>query len=295
MNYKKCGYITIFGRNNVGKSTLFNNIIGKKISITSNKIQTTQNFIAGVKYFNNSQMIFFDSPGLLLKTQEHNLKSFNFKFLKSIIYSSDLILFIVDFSKYNIDDVFIFNLIERSLCPIFLIINKIDKIKNKSSLTSLMKNFYKKKIFSEIIPISAKKNLQINFLLNKLLFYLPKKSFLFKEKHSFFNFDKFMISEIVREKIIRILYKEIPYFTIVKVLNIISNNICIYIDVVIYVKKNSQKYILIGSGGNLIKKIGILSRIDMELLFKKKIFLNIWVKLSNKFSDNLDEFCKFIF
>ncbi|WP_422667185.1 GTPase Era [Buchnera aphidicola] len=276
-----CGYISIVGKSNVGKSTLLNTMIGQKISITSHKKNTTQNNIIGIKTDNLYQSIYIDTPGVNNNRKNNHI----FKIYKSyykIIPQSTLIIFMLDRDIWTENDQIIANYINKINIPIIICINKIDKLSNKNILLSHI-NFLKNKINStEIIPISIKKNENIFLLNNIIKTYLPEKLHEFSHNTITTNSQFFTISEIIREKLILFLGDELPAIVKVKTDSLEKNKKEeIYVKATIYVYNTRQKKIIIGFNGEKIKKCNILARHQIAKIFQKKIHLFLWVKEQN--------------
>ncbi|WP_168867520.1 GTPase Era [Enterobacteriaceae endosymbiont of Plateumaris braccata] len=270
------GRVLILGRTNVGKSTLLNSLIGKKISITSHKINTTCFNISGIYNYNNYQIEYIDTPGFI----ENNNVIYNNLFNKNNI---DVILLVLDQNKWNNIEENIIKIINKItiFIPIIIVINKIDKIYNKTILLTYI-NFIKKKIlFTDLIMVSAKKKLYVNDINHAIFKILPKKKHLFPKNYITNQSKELIISEIIREYIIRYIHNELPYMIKIKIEPFIRNSKILLknINVLIYVKKISQKKILIGKNANIIKFIVNRSQNSIEKFFKKKITLNIWIKL----------------
>ncbi|WMC18946.1 MAG: GTPase Era [Enterobacteriaceae bacterium PSpicST2] len=269
------GFVSIIGRTNVGKSTLLNKIIGKKISITSKKKKTTINNILGIYNKNLYKIIYIDNPGFLKNGKNNYLFNYNNKFVCNI----DIIIYVIEGTIIKKYDKKIINNLKKINKPIIIVINKIDIIKNKIYLLPYIK-FLKKNInFTELIPISAKFNINIKIIKKKIYSILVNNNNNNNLNNYFINkYSKnFIISEIIREKIIRFLGQELPYSTIIKIKNInIINNIYNIFSLIL-VKNKGQKKIIIGKNGNKIKIIGIKSRKEIEKKFKKKI--NLFLKV----------------
>ena len=275
INKYKCGVILLTGFPNAGKSTLLNNILNKKISIVSHKVQTTKEKISGVININHSQLIFTDTPGII-KNRKYKTKSLS-RSIQDEEEKVDLNLFIYDLSK-NIDKNLLseINTIIKNFKKNYLVLNKIDLVpKNRMLKYSEILNSQIN--FSKTFMISAKKRKGLKFLLNNLIDEIPERKWKYNEKIRVTKSINYRISEITREKIFNLVNKEIPY--LVKIKTKIKNEekiIKVYQE--IYVNKDSQKSIIIGKNGEKIKMIGTRSRIDIEKILKKKVFLDLTVK-----------------
>ena len=278
----KVGVVSIVGRPNAGKSTLLNAIIKEKVSITSDKPQTTRNNIQGIYNDDESQIVFIDTPGI------HKPVNKLGKFLNNETYSAflaDIILFLVDSSKpFGKGDEFILDKIKEYDSKVFLILSKIDKIK-KDELYDLIMSYKDKYNFDEIIPVSSIKDNNVDELLNVIKSYL-------KEGTPFYASDlytdqsvKFMVSEIIREKIFRKTDKEIPYSTTVIIENYDENKSRVVINACIVVERDAVKKIIVGKSGSMIKEIGINAREDIEKLVNKRVDLELFVKTVNNWRD----------
>ena len=284
MSKKYCGYISIIGKPNVGKSSIINSILKKKVSITSRKSQTTRNNILGIKTTNNKQSIFIDTPGLHIKSKKTMNKILN-KSAQSIIEDSDIVLFVMQRLSMIEEDLLIISKLKETNPLTICVINKIDQIDNKQKLLPFIENISSQYNFDSIIPISAKTNQNIDDLVTKIEDNLPENEHIYDEKFMVnSNDNKFMISELIREKIIRNLGDELPHDTFVEIEEIESKNKTIHISAVIYVNRKSQKHIVIGSNGDLLKKIGKEARQDIENFLNNKVFLKTWVKVKRNWN-----------
>ena len=284
MSKKYCGYISIIGKPNVGKSSIINSILKKKVSITSRKSQTTRNNILGIKTTNNKQSIFIDTPGLHIKSKKTMNKILN-KSAQSIIEDSDIVLFVMQRLSMIEEDLLIISKLKETNPLTICVINKIDQIDNKQKLLPFIENISSQYNFDSIIPISAKTNQNIDDLVTKIEDNLPENDHIYDEKFMVnSNDNKFMISELIREKIIRNLGDELPHDTFVEIEEIESKNKTIHISAVIYVNRKSQKHIVIGSNGDLLKKIGKEARQDIENFLNNKVFLKTWVKVKRNWN-----------
>ena len=284
MHKEFCGYISIIGKPNVGKSTIINNFLGKKVSITSRKSQTTRNNILGVKTNGNNQMIFIDTPGMHVKSQKTMNKILN-KSAQSIIEDSDIVLFVLQRLTLDKDDELILEKLKGKNLKVICVINKIDQIEDKNKLLPYIEKVSSIYDFLEVLLISAKTNDGVDDLMTIIEDNLPKNSHIYDDNFSLVDKDrKFIFSEFIREKIIRKLGDELPHDTFVQIDMIEDKADITEIHSTIYVNRNSQKQIVIGSGGNVLKKIGQEARKEMEKELNKKVFLKTWVKVKKNWN-----------
>lgn len=271
----KVGVVSLVGRPNAGKSTLLNQIIKEKVSITSDKPQTTRNNIQGIYNDDEAQIVFIDTPGV------HKPVNKLGKFLNNETYSAfdtDIILFLVDSSKpFGKGDEFILEKIKEYDSKVFLILSKIDKVK-KDELYDLIMSYKDKYNFDEIIPVSAIKDNNVDELLNVIKSYLNEGTPFYASDLYTDQSVKFMVSEIIREKIFRKTDKEIPYSTTVFIENYDENKSRVVINACIVVERDAVKKIIVGKSGSMIKEIGINAREDIERLVNKRVDLELFVK-----------------
>lgn len=272
-----CGFVAIIGKTNVGKSTLINKFLNKKISITSSKPQTTLDCIIGIHNNNFHQIIYIDTPGITEKNQ------FNYRKITNFIMDAEIIIFVLDRINWNYDDEIILNKLINSKKPVILAINKIDMINNKQLLLPHI-NFLKNKMnFLDIVPISAKNEENLNIITNIIYSNIPKKNHIFSENIITSSSKYFIVSELIREKLMRMLNQELPYSVKVKIQEFTSrNHKSFYIHAIIFVKREGQKKIIIGNQGLKIKTIGIQARQDIEKFFNKAVYLRLWVKVNSQ-------------
>ena len=284
MHKQYCGYISIIGKPNVGKSTIINSILKKKISITSRKSQTTRNNILGIKTIGNKQMIFIDTPGMHIKSKKTMNKILN-KSAQSTIEDSDLILFVIQRLSLDKEDKFIIEKLNEINRRTICVINKIDQIDHKDKLLPLIEELSLQYPFEEILLVSAKTKDGMSDLIETIQKYLPENNHIYDKNFQIENSeDKFMISELIREKIIRRLGDELPHDIFVKIDEINNKTNIVEVYATIYVNRLSQKQIVIGSEGKILKNIGEQSRIDIEDYLKKKVFLKTWVKVKKNWN-----------
>ena len=279
-----CGYVSIIGKPNVGKSTIINTILKKKISITSRKSQTTRNNILGVKTSKNKQIIFVDTPGMHIKSQKTMNKILN-KSAQGIIDDSDIILFVIQRLALDSEDKLILEKLNEINSKIICVINKIDQIEDKNKLLPFMDKISMAFEFKEILLISAKTNNGLDDLISVIKNNLPENNHIYDDNFEINNKDKkFMFSELIREKIIRKLGDELPHDTYVQIDLIDDKNDITEVHSTIYVNRKSQKQIVIGSGGDVLKQIGKEARKEMEEELDKKVFLKTWVKVKKNWN-----------
>ncbi len=280
----RSGFVSIIGRPNVGKSTLLNSILGEKVSIVTPKPQTTRNRIVGIKTLPDAQIIFIDTPGI--HKPRHKLGNTMVKTALDAFKEVDIILFIIEPQEPEKGDKFIINLLREVRSPVFLLINKIDIVK-KSDLLPLIDKMNELYPFKEIIPISALKQDGIDILLKRIYDYLPRGPKYYPDDIVTDQLERFMVSEIIREKAIEMTEEEVPYSIAVDVIEWEEKeNGIILIRANIYVERDSQKGIIIGKGGRMLKAIGTSARIDIEKLLNTKVFLELWVKVKKDWRDN---------
>lgn len=293
----KSGFVAIVGRPNVGKSTLMNHILGQKLSITSRKPQTTRHKIVGIDSREKSQAVFVDTPGMHKKEVRAINKMMN-RAATSALRDVNLVLFVVDADKWTQNDELVLEKLKNADMPVILIINKIDTFDNKNSALPLILEREKLMNFAEIVPVSALRGANLEHLRDTIEKYLPFQPPLYSMDQLTDRSERFLASEIIREKIMRQLGEELPYDLTVQiesfktedaVLNEKTGRMkpsCTYIDATIYVDRASQKAIVIGEKGAKLKKIGMDARADMEKMFEEKIMLTLWVKVKGGWSDD---------
>jgi len=280
----KSGYVALIGRPNVGKSTLLNNMLGRKIAIISDKPQTTRNRILGIKTTEKGQIVFVDNPGIHKPLFKLNEKMMSYVY--SSLESCDLIALIIDATqKYGRGDEFVINTLKKIKTPCFLLINKIDLI-GKDKILLIIDHYKDLLNFKEIIPISALKGTNLDLFEEKIYEYLPEGEKLYPEDMISDQPLKFQISEIIREKVLHYTEDELPYVTAVLVEKMESRNNLVYIAATIFVERESHRKIVIGHKGSLIKTIGIKARKELEFVLQKKVFLNLKVAVREKWRDS---------
>jgi GTPase len=280
----RSGYVSIIGRPNVGKSTLLNSILGEKIAIVTPKPQTTRNRIIGIKTLPDAQIIFTDTPGI--HRPKHKLGETMVKTAIESFKEVDLVLLMVEPREPAKGDILIIKLLKNIHIPVFLLINKIDLVK-KPDLLLIIEHFSKLYPFREIIPVSAVKLDGVNLLIKKIRDYLPTGPRYYPDDLLTDQMERFMVSEIVREKIMSMTEEELPHSVAAEVTEWKEREDgLISISCNIYVEREGQKAIIIGKKGAMLKSIGTSARIDIERLLNTRVFLELWVKLKKNWRND---------
>ncbi len=281
----KAGFASIIGRPNVGKSTLMNGILGQKISITSNKPQTTRHAITGIYTDQETQIIFLDTPGIHTNMQSALNKQLNRTAMSSIT-TGDVLVFIVEALRFNQDDEKVLSKLKGCETPVILVINKIDKIENKEDLFPFIAEMSEKFDFADIVPLSAKQEKAGMRLVEVIQKYLPEQPFPYSEDEITTVSSAFLAAEVLREKLTRRLNQELPYTIAVEIEEFKIEGNLYRILAAISVERESQKGIVIGKGGATLKDASTQARIDLERLFDAKVFLRAFVKVREGWSDD---------
>lgn len=273
-----CGTIALVGRPNVGKSTLLNQILGEKLSITSAKPQTTRHQILGIKTKANTQAIYMDTPGLHQNTQGRLSRSMVRAAINAVV-NVDVIGFVVAADRWTGEDEAILQRLKQQKHPVVLILNKVDKVKDKTRLLPYLQSCYEKMSFLAIVPVSAQKGDNIDELEKVIAQALPVAEFSYSKDIATDRSQRFLAAEFIREKLMRSLYEELPYGLTVSIEQFEEQKKIIKIAAIIWTERPGQKIIIIGKKGELLKKVGTEARKDMEACFGKKVYLNLWVKI----------------
>ncbi len=276
---KKSGFVAIVGQPNVGKSTLLNRIIGQKIAIMSSKPQTTRTRIRGVLTNSAGQIVFLDTPGL--HTPKHRLGEYMVDIAENSIREVDAILFVIDATHVDStkDDEILVRL-KASANPVILVINKVDAV-DKQNILRLIDRYKEKFTFHALIPLSAKTGDQVNVLLDTVFSLMAEGPQYYPDDMITDHPEQFVMSEFIREKVLRLTREEVPHSVAVFIEHMEKreDQNTLHIHAVIYTERESQKAILIGKGGEMLKKVGTLARRDIEAIFDTKVFLELWVKV----------------
>ena len=281
----RCGFVAIVGRPNVGKSTLLNHILGQKISITSRKPQTTRHQILGVKTSDTAQVIYVDTPGI------HNRRStainrYMNRAASSVLEDVDLVLFVVQAMQWTGEDDTVMRHLQTITAPVILVINKIDKLDEKNELLPYIEKLTSKRRFAAVIPVSALHTLNITELEAEVDRRLPESEALFPDDQITDRSVRFLSAEIIREKLVRELGQELPYTTTVEIERFEEQESLTRIFATIYVETKGQKAIIIGRKGARLKSIGTKARVDIEKMLDGKVYLELWVKIREGWSND---------
>ena len=281
----KSGFVSIIGRPNSGKSTLLNQLLGEKVSIVSDKPQTTRENILGILTFKEGQIVFTDTPGIHKPGYELNRRMM--KTVYDSLEGTDLLLLLVDASTaFGSGDQYVIDLLKERRLPAFLLLNKIDLIR-KENLLPLIASYAEKYPFIEVIPISALKKDNLDLLVGLILKQLPEGSPHFPEEQFTDRHERFLVGEIVREKVLANTRDELPYSTTVRITRFDeSQPDIVLLNCDIFVEKESQKKIVIGSQGQMLKEIGTKARADIESLLGRRVYLELYVRVKPKWRDD---------
>ena len=279
------GFIAVVGRPNVGKSTLINELIGQKLSITSHKPQTTRHCIHAIDTQDNYQMIFVDTPGIHISNKKA-INSYMNKAASSSLLEVDMILWLVEALKWTKEDERVMEHLTKIEVPVILCVNKIDILNTKNEVLPYLENLGEKFQANQVFPLSAFKKNHINELRKLILKYLPQQEALFGSDYVTDRSERFVVAEFIREKLIRSLSNELPYDLTVEIEKFDLDGQMYRITARIFVEKPSQKSIVIGDKGKMLKKIGEESRVSIEGFLEKKVFLELWVKVRQGWSDD---------
>ncbi|CRY55159.1 MULTISPECIES: GTPase Era [Yersinia] len=281
-----CGFIAIVGRPNVGKSTLLNELLGQKVSITSRKPQTTRHRIMGIHTEGPYQAIYVDTPGLHIEEKRAINRLMN-RAASSSLGDVELVIFVVEGTNWTPDDEMVVNKLRSLNCPVLLAINKVDNVTDKSKLLPHIQFLSQQMDFLDVVPISAEKGMNVDTIASIVRKHMPEAEHHFPEDYITDRSQRFMASEIIREKLMRFLGEELPYSVTVEIEQFVSNDRGGYdIHGLILVERDGQKKMVIGNKGSKIKVIGTEARLDMEKMFEAKVHLELWVKVKSGWADD---------
>lgn len=282
---ERAGYVAIIGRPNVGKSTLLNYILGQKLSITSRKPQTTRHKIMGIKTENDVQVVYVDTPGMH-ENHDKALNRYMNKAAQSAVKDVDVIVFMIDRTKWTSEDEMVLKSLQYVKCPVILAVNKVDFLADKEALLPTLQKLDAKGNFAHIVPMSAKTGHNVDRLESIITSFISEGVHLFPEDQITDRSSRFLAAELVREKIMRQLGDELPYSMTVEIEEFRYEDNLLVISAAILIDRQSQKHIIIGDKGSRLKQIGRDARLDMEEMFECKVMLNTWVKVKSGWADS---------
>lgn len=281
----KCGYVALIGRPNVGKSTLMNHILGQKISITSRKPQTTRHRILGINTTDEGQVVYMDTPGMH-QNEKKALNRYLNKTADTTLLGVDVVVWLIDGLSWHEYDEQIFKKLERAGLPVILAVNKVDKVKDKEEILAFFALAQKRFPFEALIPISALKRTNLDQLQKSISDLLPEGGLIYPEDQITDRPERFLAAEIIREKLTRRLGDELPYALTVEIERYEEHPNVTKIYAIIWVERSTQKNIVIGKQGEMLKKVGSDARGDIQKLIDQKVYLQLWVKVKKGWSNN---------
>jgi GTP-binding protein Era len=281
----RCGYIAIVGRPNVGKSTLLNCILGKKISITTPKPQTTRTQILGVKTTREYQAVYIDTPGIH-EAEERAMNRYMNRMANAVMQDADVVLFMIEATRWDREDELVLEKLKKTKAPVILVLNKVDALDDRAEVLPLIIKLKEKYDFADIVPLSARQDDNVAALQQLLVKFLPEGPYLFPEDQLTDKSVRFQIAELIREKVIQFTEQEVPYSTTVEIENVEEKEKLTEISAIIWVERDGQKPIVIGKNGERLKHIGTLARKDIQNLLGRKVFLRLWVKVKDSWTDD---------
>lgn len=286
----KAGFVNIIGNPNVGKSTLMNKLVGEKLSIITAKSQTTRHRIMGIVTGTDFQIVYSDTPGII--EPKYKLQESMMKFVQTALIDADILLYVTDMVESIDKNLHYIEKVRKSGLPVLLILNKVD-LSNQDEVLKRIQAWKELLPDAEILPVSARENFNIPGVLSRILDLLPENPPFYGADELTDKTERFFVSEIIREKILMSYDKEIPYSTEIEIEEFKEEESIIRIRAVIHAARDSQKGIIIGHQGSMLKKIGRLARLDMEAFFEKKVFLEMYVKVTKDWRENPGQLKRF--
>ncbi len=281
----RCGLVAVIGRPNVGKSTLINSVMGRKVSIVTAKPQTTRHRILAVHTGDKQQIIFVDTPGLHRKAGKAMNRLMN-RTAANALADADLILFVSDATRWTEEDDDVLTRLESSRVPVIALLNKVDKVHPREKILAVIAAVSARMEFAEIVPISALKNDNLDHLLTMIPAYLPLSPPLFPEDMHTDRSEEFHVAEVIREKLTLMLHQEMPYGLTVQIERLVREDSGIAINAIIWVERDSQKGIAVGKNGSVLKKVGRAARLEIAEQLGQRVHLELWVKVKSNWADN---------
>jgi GTP-binding protein Era len=279
-----CGLVAIVGRPNVGKSTLLNALVGQKVSITSAKAQTTRHRITGIRTVASSQFVFVDTPGFQTRHSAPLNRTLN-RTVQGVLSDVDVVLFVVEAGRFGLDDAKVLALLPTGK-PVILVANKLDAVHRRADLVPWLKGMQDRHAFAEFVPLTAKKDADVQRLLDIVQPYLPEQPWFYDEDALTDRSERFLASELIREKLFRLTGDELPYTSTVVIDKFEEEGGLRRIAATIVVERDAHKGMVIGHEGERLKRIGSEARQELERLMDAKVFLELWVKVRSGWADN---------
>ena len=281
---RRCGLVAIVGRPNVGKSTLLNALVGQKVSITSRKAQTTRHRITGIRTLGEAQFVFVDTPGFQTRHAAALNRTLN-RTVQATLGDVDVVLFVVEAGRFNLDDAKVLALLPEDK-PVLLLANKLDTMRRRSELAPWLQAMAERRAFAEFVPLSANRPSDTQRLLGIVLPYLPEQPWLYDADALTDRNERFLAGEIIREKLFRLTGDELPYASTVVIEKFEDDGELKRIAATIVVEREAHKGMVIGGGGEVLKRIGSEARVELETLLDSKVFLELWVKVRSGWADD---------
>jgi GTP-binding protein Era len=286
---RRCGWIAIVGRPNVGKSTLLNALVGQKVSITSNKAQTTRHRINGIRTIGATQFVFIDTPGFQTRHAAALNRTLN-RTVQGALSDVDVVLFVVEAGRFGLDDAKVLSLVAAGGTdggpPVILVANKLDAVHRRAEIAPWLKGMQERHPFAEFVPLSARKASDVQRLLGIVGPYLPEQAWFYEEDALTDRSERFLASEIIREKLFRLTGDELPYTSTVVIDKFEEEGRLRRIAASIVVERDAHKGMVIGDQGAMLKRIGSEARTELEKLMGGKVFLELWVKVRSGWADD---------
>ena len=281
----RAGHVAVIGRPNVGKSTLVNALVGAKVSITSNRPQTTRHRLLGIATFEHGQLLLVDTPGIH-REQKRAMNRWMNRAARGALEGVDAALLVIEAGRWDEEDTLAYDALRQAEVPVVLAVNQVDRIKDKTTLLPFLAKVSEGREFAAVHPVSALKRKGLEPLVDSLLALLPEQAPLYAEDEITDKSQRFLAGELVREQLMRLLGAELPYATTVEIERFVEEGRMLRIGAVIWVEREGQKAIVIGKGGERLREIGSRAREQMERLFGAKVFLETWVRVREGWSDD---------
>ncbi len=281
----RCGYVALLGRPNVGKSTLMNRILGQKLSIVTAKPQTTRQQIAGIKTTGRGQVIYLDTPGIHLAAKRALNRYMN-RIARAALNDVDIVLFLIEAGRWTREDENVVRALSSSNAPVVLVVNKVDLVEDKPRLLTFLDKEVDTSRFDQVLMVSAKKGQGVDDLEDLVFKMLPFSRPYYDADQFTDRSERFLAAELIREQLMTRLHQELPYSLTVEIEEFKREKKLLRIGAVIWMERESQKHIVIGKGGQVLKQVGTRARVALEELFDQKVFIRLWVKVSRDWSDS---------